>query len=168
VLLILCFIIPLSLLLHRCGWDLGPGLSPSMDRNNTSKTIGLMKQQVRKPMKSRLQWSYTKSNLHVDLISLGSLRKKEKHYNPIIRIKGIHPFLAPLPRKHFLPLVRSLEILFIIIISLLYTDDSKQGANLFGLQVQSVVAWVNFPHEKTRVLYQTLAEQSKKLSFALF
>jgi hypothetical protein len=30
--------------------------------------------------------------------------------------------------------------------------------------VQSVVARVNFPHEKTRGLYRTLGEQSKKLS----
>jgi hypothetical protein len=32
-----------------------------------------------------------------------------------------------------------------------------------GLQVQSVVARVNFPHEGTRGLYRTLKEQSKKL-----
>jgi hypothetical protein len=43
-------------------------------------------------------------------------------------------------------------------------DDTKQGANLLGLQVQSVVARVNFPHEETRGLYQTLGEQSKNLS----
>jgi hypothetical protein len=43
-------------------------------------------------------------------------------------------------------------------------DDSKQGANSLGLQVQSVVARVIFPHEETRSLYQTLGEQSKKLS----
>jgi hypothetical protein len=28
-------------------------------------------------------------------------------------------------------------------------DDSKQGDTSFGFQVQSVVARVNFPHEKT-------------------
>jgi hypothetical protein len=43
-------------------------------------------------------------------------------------------------------------------------DDTKQGANSFGLQVQSGVAWVNFPHEETWGLYRTLGEQSKKLS----
>jgi hypothetical protein len=43
-------------------------------------------------------------------------------------------------------------------------DDTKQGANSLGLQVQSVVARVNFPHEETWGLYQTLGEQSKKLS----
>jgi hypothetical protein len=32
-----------------------------------------------------------------------------------------------------------------------------------GLQVQSVVARVNFPHEETQSLYQTLGEQSQKL-----
>jgi hypothetical protein len=42
--------------------------------------------------------------------------------------------------------------------------NTKQGANSLGLQVQSVVARVNFPHEETRGLYQTLGEQSKKLS----
>jgi hypothetical protein len=44
------------------------------------------------------------------------------------------------------------------------TDDTKQWATLLGLQVQSIVARVNFPHEKTRGLYRTLGEQSKKLS----
>jgi hypothetical protein len=43
-------------------------------------------------------------------------------------------------------------------------DDTKQGANLLGLQVQSVVASVNFSHEETRGLYRTLREQLKKLS----
>jgi hypothetical protein len=43
-------------------------------------------------------------------------------------------------------------------------DDTKQRATLLGLQVQSFVARVNFSHEKTRDLYQTLGEQSKKLS----
>jgi hypothetical protein len=44
------------------------------------------------------------------------------------------------------------------------TDDTKQCATLLGLQVQSIVARVNFPHEKTWGLYRTLGEQSKKLS----
>jgi hypothetical protein len=44
------------------------------------------------------------------------------------------------------------------------TDDTKQGANSLGLQVQSVVARVNFAHEETQGLNQTLGEQSKKLS----
>jgi hypothetical protein len=43
-------------------------------------------------------------------------------------------------------------------------DDTKQGANLLGIQVQSVVARVNFLHEETRGLYQTLGENSKKLA----
>jgi hypothetical protein len=43
-------------------------------------------------------------------------------------------------------------------------DDTKQGANSLGLQVQSVVARVNFFHEETWGLYRTLGEQSKKLS----
>jgi hypothetical protein len=43
-------------------------------------------------------------------------------------------------------------------------DDTKQGANSLGLQVQSVVARVNFPHEETWSLYLTLGEESKKLS----
>jgi hypothetical protein len=43
-------------------------------------------------------------------------------------------------------------------------DDIKQCATLLGLQVQSVVARVNFPHEETWGLYRTLGEQSKKLS----
>jgi hypothetical protein len=47
-------------------------------------------------------------------------------------------------------------------------DDTKQGANSLGLQVQSVVARVNFPHEKTRGLYRTLGEQLKKLSSFFF
>jgi hypothetical protein len=42
-------------------------------------------------------------------------------------------------------------------------DDTK-CATLLGLQVQSVVARVNFPHKETRGLYQTHREQSKKLS----
>jgi hypothetical protein len=37
-----------------------------------------------------------------------------------------------------------------------------------GLQVQSVVARVNFPHEGTRGLYRTLGEQSKKLCSFFF
>jgi hypothetical protein len=37
-----------------------------------------------------------------------------------------------------------------------------------GLQVQSVVARVNVPHEGTRGLYQTLREQSKKLRSFFF
>jgi hypothetical protein len=36
-------------------------------------------------------------------------------------------------------------------------DDTKQGANSLGLQVQSVVSRVNFLHGKTRGLYQTLS-----------
>jgi hypothetical protein len=44
----------------------------------------------------------------------------------------------------------------------------SKGANSLGLQVQSVVARVNFPHEETQVLYQTLGEQSKKLSLFFF
>jgi hypothetical protein len=40
-------------------------------------------------------------------------------------------------------------------------DDTKQGANSLGLQVQSVVERVNFPHKETRGLYRTLGEQSK-------
>jgi hypothetical protein len=43
-------------------------------------------------------------------------------------------------------------------------DDTKQCATSLGLQVRSVVARVNFPHEETWGLYQTLGEQSKKLS----
>jgi hypothetical protein len=43
-------------------------------------------------------------------------------------------------------------------------DDTKQCANLLGLQVQSVVTRVNFPQEETRGLYRTLGEQSTKLS----
>jgi hypothetical protein len=43
-------------------------------------------------------------------------------------------------------------------------SESKQGSSSLGLQVQSVVARVNFPHEKTQGLYQTLGEQSKRLS----
>jgi hypothetical protein len=43
-------------------------------------------------------------------------------------------------------------------------DDTKQCAILLGLQVQSVVARVNFLHKGTRGLCQTLGEQSKKLS----
>jgi hypothetical protein len=42
--------------------------------------------------------------------------------------------------------------------------DTKQCVTLLGLQVQSVLARVNFPHEETQGLYQTLGEQSKKLS----
>jgi hypothetical protein len=44
------------------------------------------------------------------------------------------------------------------------TADTKKCATLLGLQVQSVVARVNFPHEETRGLYRTLGEQLKKLS----
>jgi hypothetical protein len=47
---------------------------------------------------------------------------------------------------------------------LVVVDDTKQGANLLGLLVQIVVARVNFLHEETRGLYQTLKEHSKKLS----
>jgi hypothetical protein len=43
-------------------------------------------------------------------------------------------------------------------------DDTKQYATLLRLQGQSVVARVNFSHKETRGLYQTLMEQSKKLS----
>jgi predicted nucleotidyltransferase len=39
-------------------------------------------------------------------------------------------------------------------------DDTKKCATLLGLQVQSVVARVNFPHEGTLGLYRTLGEQS--------
>jgi hypothetical protein len=49
-----------------------------------------------------------------------------------------------------------------------HIDETKQGANLLGLQVQSVVARVNFPHEETRGLYRILGEQSKKLSLFFF
>jgi hypothetical protein len=38
-------------------------------------------------------------------------------------------------------------------------DDTKKGANSLGLQMLSVVARVNFPHEETRSLYRTLGEQ---------
>jgi hypothetical protein len=41
--------------------------------------------------------------------------------------------------------------------------DTKKCATSLGLRVQSVVARVNFPHEGTQGLYQTLGEQSKKL-----
>jgi hypothetical protein len=44
------------------------------------------------------------------------------------------------------------------------TDDTKQCATSLGLEVQSVIARVNFPHEETWGLYRTLGEQSKKLS----
>jgi hypothetical protein len=43
-------------------------------------------------------------------------------------------------------------------------DDTKHCATLLGLQVQSVVARVKFPHEGTRGLYRALGEQSKNLS----
>jgi hypothetical protein len=43
-------------------------------------------------------------------------------------------------------------------------DNTKQCATFLGLQVQSVVARVKFPHEETRGLYRTLEEQSKNLS----
>jgi hypothetical protein len=43
-------------------------------------------------------------------------------------------------------------------------DDIKQCATLLGLQVQSVVARVNFLHKETQGLYRTLREKSKKLS----
>jgi hypothetical protein len=43
-------------------------------------------------------------------------------------------------------------------------DDTKQGVNLLVLQLQSVVARVNFLHKETRGLYRTLEEQSKNLS----
>jgi hypothetical protein len=43
-------------------------------------------------------------------------------------------------------------------------DDTKQCATSLGLQVHSVIARVNFPHEETRGLYRTLGEQSNKLS----
>jgi hypothetical protein len=46
----------------------------------------------------------------------------------------------------------------------MWPDDTKQCATLLGLQVQNVVARVNFPHEETRGLYRSLGEQSKKLS----
>jgi hypothetical protein len=42
-------------------------------------------------------------------------------------------------------------------------DDTNQYASSLGLQVQSVVARVNFPYEGTRGLYRTFKEQSKKL-----
>jgi hypothetical protein len=42
--------------------------------------------------------------------------------------------------------------------------DTKQCATLLGLQVQSVIERVIFPNERTQSLYQTLGEQSKKLS----
>jgi hypothetical protein len=37
-------------------------------------------------------------------------------------------------------------------------DDTKQCAILLGLQVQSIVARVNFLHKGTRGLYRTLEE----------
>jgi hypothetical protein len=37
-------------------------------------------------------------------------------------------------------------------------DDTKQCATLLALQVQSVVARVNFPHVETRGLYRTRRE----------
>jgi hypothetical protein len=37
-----------------------------------------------------------------------------------------------------------------------------------GLQVQSIVARVNFSHERTQGLYRTLGEQSKKLRSFFF
>jgi hypothetical protein len=40
----------------------------------------------------------------------------------------------------------------------------SKGANSLGLQVQSVIARVNFCHKETRGLYQTPGEQLKKLS----
>jgi hypothetical protein len=43
-------------------------------------------------------------------------------------------------------------------------DDTKQCVTSLGLQVQSIVARLNFPHEKTQGLYRTLGEQSKMLS----
>jgi hypothetical protein len=46
-------------------------------------------------------------------------------------------------------------------------DDIKQCATSLGLRVHSIVARVNFPHEKTRGLYQTIGEQSKKALFLL-
>jgi hypothetical protein len=46
-------------------------------------------------------------------------------------------------------------------------DDTKQRATPLGLQVQSVVARLNFPHEETRGLYWTLGEQTKMLSLFL-
>jgi hypothetical protein len=39
----------------------------------------------------------------------------------------------------------------------------SKGAKSLGLQVQSVVARINFPHEETWDLYQTLRKQSKRL-----
>jgi hypothetical protein len=47
-------------------------------------------------------------------------------------------------------------------------DDTKQGANSLGLQVQSVVARVNFSHKKTWDLNRTLGEQLKKFSLFFF
>jgi hypothetical protein len=44
----------------------------------------------------------------------------------------------------------------------------SKGANLSGLQVQSIVARVNFPHEGTHGLISTLGEQSKKLRSFFF
>jgi hypothetical protein len=40
----------------------------------------------------------------------------------------------------------------------LMNDDTKQGVNSSGLQMQSVVAGVNFSHEGIRGLYRTLRE----------
>jgi hypothetical protein len=51
-----------------------------------------------------------------------------------------------------------------ILVWALVADDTKQCATSLGLQVQSVVTRVNFPHEGARGLYQTLGEQWKKLS----
>jgi hypothetical protein len=54
---------------------------------------------------------------------------------------------------------------FIVVGSILFgADDTKQGTNSLGFQVQIVVARVNFSHEKTQSLYRTLRKPSKKLS----
>jgi hypothetical protein len=42
----------------------------------------------------------------------------------------------------------------------LAADDTKKSGNSSGLQVQTVVARVNFPYDETRGLYRTLREQS--------
>jgi hypothetical protein len=43
----------------------------------------------------------------------------------------------------------------------LLSDDTKKCATSLGLQVQSVIARVNFPHGRTRGLYKTLGNSRK-------
>jgi hypothetical protein len=65
----------------------------------------------------------------------------------------------------FMPLFPERVIIWVGLACHLSGDETEQGSNSLGLQVQCVVARVNFPHEETRGLYRTLGEQSKKLSF---